>query len=91
MIAWQFLRWFDRGWWAYLFSDFDELPTSSFEREFGRFYVYREFPWPKLFGDESAWERIVCRVKGHPKGEVFYNPGGDEPDHRCQTCGENLG
>lgn len=91
MNAWKLLRWIDRGWWAYLFGDMRDIPGSSVEVEVGRLYVYRQFPWPKLFGEEGAWERIVCRAKGHPKGEVFYNPGGYEPDHHCQTCGEDLG
>lgn len=89
---WKVLRWFDRGWWAYLFNDLGDVTSAKIEFEIGsRIYVYRELPWPRLFGFESVFERVVCRAKGHPKGEVFYNPGGYEPDHHCQTCGEEIG
>lgn len=89
---WQLARWFDPGWWSYLFWNLRyDLPGMSIEWEFGNFYVYRQLPWPKLFGEESVLERVFCRAKGHPKGEVFFNVYGDEPDHRCRTCGEDLG
>lgn len=34
---------------------------------------------------------VWCRIRGHPAGIVFYNPGGLEPDYRCKNCGEDLG
>jgi hypothetical protein len=53
--------------------------------------------WQYLFSDLSGlpfadkWNRIVCRWRGHPRGEVYWNPGGDEPNHDCKDCGEDLG
>lgn len=41
--------------------------------------------------DASYWRGVWCRFRGHPNGEVYYNPGGFEPDHSCVDCGENLG
>lgn len=32
-----------------------------------------------------------CRFRGHLSGEIFYNPGGLEPNHHCQDCGEDIG
>jgi len=48
-------------------------------------HVYCCDPW---------WWRIKviwCRAKGHPKGVVYFNPGGWEPDMRCKECGDDLG
>ena len=47
--------------------------------------------WQYLLTDCKGWENFWCRAKGHPCGVVWYNAGGDEPDMRCQDCGENLG
>lgn len=92
MKMWRLLRWVDRGWWSYLFSDLGDIPRASIEWEFGNFYIYKRFPWPVLFDrDESLFLRVSCRVRGHPKGAIFYNPGGYEPDWTCRTCGEDLG
>lgn len=89
MIGWH---WLYPSWWKYLFSNFSDLPGATFEREvFNRFYIYRQFPWPKLFGEESVFERVTCRAKGHPKGVFFYDANGYEPDMHCKTCGEDLG
>lgn len=54
-------------------------------------YLFNDLPTSWWFGEEGRLERIMCRVRGHPKGEVFYTMYGDEPDHHCQTCGEDLG
>jgi hypothetical protein len=44
--------------------------------------------------DSTAWgswlETVWCRAKGH-EGEIYYNVGGLEPDHRCKGCGETVG
>lgn len=44
--------------------------------------------------DKTAWgswlSTVWCRFRGHP-GEIFYNAGGLEPDHRCKRCGETVG
>jgi hypothetical protein len=39
----------------------------------------------------ADWTNFKCRLRGHPRGEVFYNPGGYEPNHDCVDCGEDLG
>ncbi len=43
--------------------------------------------------DYRFWRlrRLICRLKGHPPGVYFYNPGGMEPDMHCMGCGDNLG
>lgn len=41
-------------------------------------------------GYSTKWTHFWCRVKGHPEGVWFYNPGGSEPDMTCKTCGEDL-
>ena len=35
-------------------------------------------------------KRLKCRYNFHPKGMIFYNPWGYEPDYRCQNCGDEL-
>lgn len=37
------------------------------------------------------WYRILCRLKGHPNGVIFYNISGNEPDMRCKNCYDDLG
>lgn len=33
----------------------------------------------------------LCRMRGHPKGPVYYTgPTATEPDMRCKDCGEEL-
>ena len=40
----------------------------------------------------SGWlNTLRCRIKGHPRGEVFYNPGALEPNHHCVGCGDEIG
>jgi hypothetical protein len=43
------------------------------------------------FGDEGRIQQILCRIKGHPAGEIFFTLYRDEPDHRCSNCREDLG
>lgn len=57
--------------------------------------AYVEAPWWR-FDDEGsflrAWARAaVCRLRGHPRGPEWVNPGGLEPDMHCKTCGDDLG
>lgn len=70
------------------------LPVWGEWRYLGRTYNDNRFSlkwaWIQLT-DETKGQRLICRIKGHPKGEIYYNPGGFEPDHRCQTCGEEIG
>lgn len=49
-----------------------------------------KWAWIQLT-DETKGRRLICRLRGHPNGEIYYNPGGDEPDHRCKDCGEEIG
>lgn len=48
----------------------------------------------KGFGNIKIIEKIkiiICRIKGHPNGIIYYNPGGWEPNTHCKDCGEDLG
>lgn len=38
----------------------------------------------------DSLNRYRCRFKGHPDGQVFYNPGGLSPDERCKGCGDYI-
>jgi hypothetical protein len=63
------------------------------------YYVVRQWFskswWNYLFdmksSDVSWFTVILCRIKGHPAGTVFYNTNGLEPDMHCKNCGDNLG
>lgn len=76
----------------YLFKRYVPNPNSDWKLSGGK-YVW-EFNlkriWISLW-EETKTERLICRFRGHPKGEIYWNPGGDEPDHHCSTCGENIG
>lgn len=41
-------------------------------------------------GTESWPIVAACRLRGHD-GEIYFNPGGTEPDHRCRRCLEVIG
>lgn len=60
----------------------------------GRAYLFSDMP-SQTWATNHLWlewlVRLRCRIQGHPRGEIFYNAGGLEPDHRCETCGENIG
>ena len=48
--------------------------------------------WKYLLEGKPDWTRFWCRVRGHPKGIVYYTWGdAAEPDYHCKTCGEYLG
>lgn len=53
--------------------------------------------WYKyLFSERScsdiSWISVIlCRIKNHPAGVIWYNPNGLEPDMRCKNCKDNLG
>ena len=74
--GWVSERWINR---PYPINDIEEWK-----------YFFKNFHWFQLF-EQTKTERLICRFKNHPEGEVYYNPGGDEPDHHCKTCGENIG
>ncbi len=52
--------------------------------------------WDYLFEAPTAeyfvpfWRVILCRIRLHPNGRIFYNSGGLEPDDRCKDCGDKL-
>ena len=80
------------GYWKYVFDD------SRADREYGpwnpTFYRWTyndEFitnPFAKL---GNYLSRCWCRLRNHPAGVNWYNPGGFEPDMYCRGCGEDLG
>ena len=52
--------------------------------------------WKYIFHNESqydkwTWRKVWCRLRGHPYGVSWYNPGGLEPDMTCTNCGDDLG
>lgn len=39
----------------------------------------------------TTWyNRLWCRINGHPHGTIYYNINGTEPDCRCKECGDEL-
>lgn len=54
-------------------------------------FAWWQYLFSKPWRQKLTWEIFWCRVKGHPNGTVYYNPGGFEPDYRCKDCGEDLG
>jgi hypothetical protein len=47
--------------------------------------------WIYIFKNNSGLQNISCRLRGHPNGPIYYNPGGLEPDWHCIDCDEYLG
>lgn len=47
--------------------------------------------WFYVFKGADSARNILCRIKGHPKGCVWFNTTGLEPDYSCKDCGEYLG
>jgi len=83
--------------WWWLFKDLGDIPWINLWSPLTDLYEMKWFiinskrwRWSWLW-EETKPERILCRLRGHPKGMIYYNPGGFEPDGRCQTCGENIG
>lgn len=55
-------------------------------------YQFWKYIFEKPTIIETSYKTIIlCRLKGHPNGEIFYNSGGLEPDHRCKNCLEIIG
>lgn len=50
---------------------------------------YYKYLFSKPLGD-NTFQRIVCRIKGHPNGVKWYNMNGYEPDYHCIDCDEDL-
>lgn len=55
-------------------------------------YPYRGCrPSRRWFGPVVTYAKTVwCRMRHHPAGSVYYNPGGCEPDPTCKNCGEET-
>lgn len=47
--------------------------------------------WKYLLAKPRSWTAFWCRMKGHPEGTVWFNPGALEPDMHCKNCGDDLG
>ena len=43
-----------------------------------------------LFKDNTGIRNIICRVRGHPSGPVWYTMTKYEPDMTCKDCGEEI-
>lgn len=95
-------KWLTAGWWCYLLENdgggrwnrgisWINLWSPITDIYEFRYWVKGQRWRPIWLFQETMPERIICRIKGHPNGEIYYNPGGSEPDHRCQDCGEELG
>ena len=92
--------WLMFGWWFYLFTDFSDgyggtlrwfnLPSPITDPYEWRWWL-KHGRWRFVFTEETRWFRIWCRIRGHPSGEIYWNPGGDEPNHHCEDCGEEIG
>jgi hypothetical protein len=55
-------------------------------------YSFWKYIFEKPKEHQTSRKTIIwCRLRGHPDGEIFYNPGGMEPDHRCKNCLELIG
>ncbi len=52
-------------------------------------YLFTDLKWADD-GRFHKLEVILCRIKGHPRGRVFFNAGGWEPDNSCKDCGDEL-
>lgn len=40
---------------------------------------------------KSLLRSLICRIKNHPEGMIFYDIAGTEPDTRCKNCLDNIG
>lgn len=68
--------WLTPSWWRYLLT-----------RQFRNGDAY----WPKKPSWPTSLSHLICRIRNHPSGVVWYNVGGLEPDMTCRDCGDNLG
>lgn len=93
-------KWLTVNWYVYLFTGaydrgWKHLPWLALPSPTTDWYEWRHWftsgRWKFVITDETKVNRILCRLRGHPRGEIYYNPGGYEPDHRCKDCGEEIG
>ena len=49
------------------------------------------FTFDKYLTKKEKFINLICRIKGHPNGPVYYTgPHGTEPDMSCVDCGDQL-
>ena len=49
--------------------------------------------WKYVFSrplGDNPLKRIICRMRGHPNGPIFYNVNGIEPNGKCIDCDEEI-
>ena len=47
--------------------------------------------WKYVFEKNEGWRNILCRMRNHPNGIVYYTgPTALEPDYHCVDCGEEI-
>jgi len=44
----------------------------------------------ELCRDQYWLSRLICRFRNHPKGPIFYNSCGLEPNNHCIDCGDEI-
>ena len=89
------------GYWYYIFGELERghwggyeasrwinLPQPLTDLNEWR-YFFKGFRWWQLT-EGTKIERVICRFRGHPNGEVYFS-NWDEPDHHCRDCGEEIG
>lgn len=60
-------------------------------RWFDKWWWIYLFKKPSSYSDAGWLRAIWCRLRNHPAGVWYYNPGGWEPNMRCKNCGDDLG
>lgn len=49
------------------------------------------FPDVKNMSVKEKLRVLICRIKGHPNGPIYYTgPYATEPNMACKDCGEEL-
>ena len=48
------------------------------------------YGWKYIWSKPRNLTKVLCRIRNHPYGPVYFNPGGLEPDYRCKNCGDNI-
>jgi hypothetical protein len=53
------------------------------------YYLFTDLKWTEGF--KHKLQVIRCRIKGHPRGPVYYTGSTTlEPDMSCKDCGDEL-
>lgn len=53
-------------------------------------YAYLFAPASDYYSDMTFWRTLKCRLQGYPRGEIYYNSGGLEPNGHCKDCGDEI-